>query len=67
MLRDIQEEQELEGFVLDFLEKHPEVKQMLELFGISNDQYRQYLAAQRGPVYYTTTSTVEGDSDGELD
>ncbi len=50
-----------------FLRDHPEAEKALDIFGIAHGQYQQYLAAQRGPIFYTASSTIEGDFDGELD
>jgi hypothetical protein len=51
---------------IKFLRDHPEAKQALEIFGIANDRYQQYLAAQLAPKFYTAISTVEGEQNGEL-
>ena len=58
---------ELDKFARNFLRDHPEAKQALEFFGIAYERYQLYLAAQWGPKFYTASSTVEGEQDGELD
>ncbi|HEX2698373.1 MAG TPA: hypothetical protein VHM28_11755 [Anaerolineales bacterium] len=60
-------DKDLKNLVDHFLHEHPEVQQMLNYFGISNEEYQRILEAQSGPVYYTATSTNEGGKNGELD
>jgi hypothetical protein len=63
----LKREVDLSVFVQQFLNDHPEVRDTLDLFGITYDRYQQYLAAQQAPVFYTASSTTEGGSDGQLD
>jgi hypothetical protein len=50
-----------------FLREHPEAKEALDLFGIAEDQYERFLAAQQPVYFYTSASTTEGGPHGELD
>jgi hypothetical protein len=60
-------EANLEKDARKFLHDHPEAKKTLDLFGIAFDRYKLYLAAQHNPKFYTATSTIEGEQNGELD
>jgi hypothetical protein len=57
----------LEKDARKFLHDHPEAKKSLDLFGIAFDRYQMYLATQQTPKFYTATSTIEGEQNGELD
>jgi hypothetical protein len=50
-----------------FLRENPEAAKALELFGISNERYQEFVAAQRMPVFYTSNTTNPGGQNGELD
>ena len=41
-----------------YLEKNPDVKELLDLFGVTYDQYKTFVVAQQGPVFITTGSTI---------
>jgi len=51
----------------DLFTRYPEVKNALDIFGISNEKYQLYLAAQRNPVFFTSNTTIEGRTIGELE
>lgn len=48
--------QKLENQMKKLLNKNPEIRKALRVFGISNDQYQKTL--QGGYSYYTSTSTT---------
>jgi hypothetical protein len=50
-----------------FLREHPEAKEALDLFGIADQQYQHYLAAQQPVHFFTSSSTLDGGNDGELE
>jgi hypothetical protein len=50
-----------------FLRENPEAARALELFGISNERYQEFIAAQRTPVFYTSNTANPGGQHGELD
>ena len=57
----------IDEFPQKFLRDYPEAQQALDIFGIAYEQYKQYLAAQQKPIFYTASSTNEGVPYGELD
>ena len=44
--------------VKQFLKEHPDVRQAIEQFGLTLDQYQRALEAQQKPVLYNGTSTM---------
>lgn len=62
-----QSDQNLEKLAQRFLQEHPEAKVALDIFGITNDCYQQYLAAQQTPIFYTASSTIAGEPNGKLE
>lgn len=57
----------IDEFAQKFLHDYPEAQRALDSFGIAYEQYKQYLAAQQKPIFYTASSTSEGVPNGELD
>jgi len=59
-------DQDVENLERDYLVAHPEINIALEIFGITEKEYKKFIAAYQNPVFFTSNSTIEGGFGGEL-